>query len=354
MNKVFSVAVLVVFVCGCQISAQPASTISTSATTPASLAPTTFSSSLNTPTIPSAVVSTSRPAATTLPAPRSTPTIRPATITPSPPLPTTPPTSALVEGWFVYQNDLLGYEISYPPKARISSRGADGYFSDDLPPVEAFGPKTFNYLARLEQIYPDDLCVEIEYEGGFIGIGAPRNRGGQFVFCTVGGPGAVDLIPRTETIVIGGQPYSATGSEIHARDVASTSAGGFLGTSLEDGTHIFFSLPVTEITKQILASYRQTSRAPACASNWSQLYPGIFAVVTDGQSNLPNRVRSAPDTRAEVITQIYPGQIVLVLEGPTCAGDLVFWKVESDAIPGGLGWTAEGAGAEYYLEPYKR
>lgn len=42
-----------------------------------------------------------------------------------------------------------------------------------------------------------------------------------------------------------------------------------------------------------------------------------------------------------------------ILEGPICADGLVFWKIESESIPGGIGWTAEGDGKEYYLEPYQ-
>jgi dipeptidyl aminopeptidase/acylaminoacyl peptidase len=88
-----------------------------------------------------------------------------------------------------------------------------------------------------------------------------------------------------------------------------------------------------------------------CAMEWSRLRPGIQAVVVGGPNDPPNRVRSAPSTSAEVIAQIYPGHGVRVLEGPVCADGLVYWKVESDAIPGGMGWTAEGDGKEYWLEP---
>ena len=91
---------------------------------------------------------------------------------------------------------------------------------------------------------------------------------------------------------------------------------------------------------------------PHCASGWSQLYPGIYAVVTGGADDPPNRVRSSPDTSAEIVDQIYPGDIVLVASGPACVDGLVFWKVEHKSIPGGEGWTAEGDGVDYFLEPY--
>lgn len=55
----------------------------------------------------------------------------------------------------------------------------------------------------------------------------------------------------------------------------------------------------------------------------------------------------------DVIALLYPGSVVKVLEGPVCADGVVFWKVESDLIPGGVGWTAEGDSTEYYLVPYQ-
>ena len=94
-----------------------------------------------------------------------------------------------------------------------------------------------------------------------------------------------------------------------------------------------------------------TSEPTPCAANWSRLRPDVHAVVAGGSSDPPNRVRDAPDTDAKIIYQIYPGTIVRVLEGPVCANGLVFWKVENENIPGGVGWTAEGDMQKYFLEP---
>lgn len=66
---------------------------------------------------------------------------------------------------------------------------------------------------------------------------------------------------------------------------------------------------------------------------------------------VPNRVRSVPQKGDNLIGKLNPGDVVKVLEGPVCADGLVFWRVESDSIPGGSGWTAEGDGQEYWLEP---
>jgi hypothetical protein len=90
---------------------------------------------------------------------------------------------------------------------------------------------------------------------------------------------------------------------------------------------------------------------PDCTSGWTRLRVDSYAKVAEVDPS-PNRVRDAPHTSAKMISQIYPGGIVRVLEGPVCANGFVFWKVESQSIPGGgIGWTAEGDGQKYYLEP---
>ena len=89
---------------------------------------------------------------------------------------------------------------------------------------------------------------------------------------------------------------------------------------------------------------------PDCTFGWTRLSVDSYAKVAEVDPS-PNRVRDAPHTSAKMISQIYPGGIVRVLEGPVCANGFVFWKVESQSIPGGVGWTAEGDGTQYYLEP---
>jgi hypothetical protein len=78
-----------------------------------------------------------------------------------------------------------------------------------------------------------------------------------------------------------------------------------------------------------------------------------YAKVSGGEGDLPNRVRADSDVQSEMIYQLYPGEIVKLIEGPYCTDELVFWLVENQNIPGGSGWTAEGDLNAYWLEPYK-
>lgn len=89
---------------------------------------------------------------------------------------------------------------------------------------------------------------------------------------------------------------------------------------------------------------------PDCTSGWMRLKVGDRAQVSE-KSNLPNRVRAGPSAFEEIFTMLNPGSVVQVIEGPVCADGLVFWRVDSASIPGRIGWTAEGDGKEYYLEP---
>jgi hypothetical protein len=63
-----------------------------------------------------------------------------------------------------------------------------------------------------------------------------------------------------------------------------------------------------------------------------------------------NRVRSAAGTSAAMVGLLPPGQVVQIVDGPTCQDGYVWWKVKAQT--GELtGWTAEGQGKEYWLVP---
>ena len=91
--------------------------------------------------------------------------------------------------------------------------------------------------------------------------------------------------------------------------------------------------------------------SPGCDQGFSHLAVGQNAVVVE--VGHPNRVRSSPNTTTNnVIGKIDPGKFAKIVDGPVCADGLVFWKVESNLIPSGSGWTAEGDGKVHWLEPY--
>jgi hypothetical protein len=89
---------------------------------------------------------------------------------------------------------------------------------------------------------------------------------------------------------------------------------------------------------------------PDCTSGWTRLKAGQEAKVSDNNA-LTNSVRLGPSTKEPRVALLYPGSIVRLIEGPICADGAVFWKVGS--YPRGTGWTAEGEGREYFLEPIR-
>lgn len=64
----------------------------------------------------------------------------------------------------------------------------------------------------------------------------------------------------------------------------------------------------------------------------------------------PNNVREDPDMDAEIIGKINPGAEILILEGPACANNWVWWLMRSRKT-GLVGWTAEGDIEGYWLVP---
>ena len=78
----------------------------------------------------------------------------------------------------------------------------------------------------------------------------------------------------------------------------------------------------------------------------SRLAPGGYGRVLPG---LPNNVRTQPYLSATYIGQIPAGGVFQVLGGPVCSENAAWYQVNYGGL---IGWTMEGQGAEYWLEPY--
>ncbi|MEW6580273.1 MAG: PA14 domain-containing protein [Chloroflexota bacterium] len=78
----------------------------------------------------------------------------------------------------------------------------------------------------------------------------------------------------------------------------------------------------------------------------SRLAPGMWGRVTPG---LPNNLRAQPSLSAAWIGQIPGGGLFRVLGGPVCANNSAWFQVNYNGL---VGWTMEGQGAAYWLEPY--
>ena len=104
-------------------------------------------------------------------------------------------------------------------------------------------------------------------------------------------------------------------------------------------------------TFQTATPTRMPIATPGCDQGFSNLAVGQYAVVAQGGH--PNRVRSTPHVLPNnVIGSIDSGAFGKIVDGPVCTDGLVFWRLESDYIPSGSGWTAEGDLKTHWLLPY--
>jgi Bacterial SH3 domain/GDSL-like Lipase/Acylhydrolase family len=97
-------------------------------------------------------------------------------------------------------------------------------------------------------------------------------------------------------------------------------------------------------------SFPQTSNSNNTSLSCSSAPPTRLTVnglgrVTPG---LANNLRSTPSLSGQNLGDIPPGAVFTVLEGPTCSDGLNYWMVNYN---GQIGWTAEGKGNDYWLEP---
>ncbi|MBI5961461.1 MAG: SH3 domain-containing protein [Chloroflexi bacterium] len=78
----------------------------------------------------------------------------------------------------------------------------------------------------------------------------------------------------------------------------------------------------------------------------SRLWPNTYAAVSPGE---PNNLRDQPNSAGALIGTIPGGEVIAIIEGPQCAEDMAWWHVEYKGV---LGWTSEGQGSSYWLEPF--
>ena len=194
--------------------------------------------------------------------------------------PTVIPTSDLVTGWLMYQNSFYEYSFSYPPEAEIEQQGVTGFPTEELPE----NMTATEYRLQLKETYPDDICVTVDFQSGFVVFIAPWERGGKYAApCGVSGVGDYDITPITETVAIDGTSYTAAGYEIHERNEEASWRGEFISLSLDDGGSIQFGggldgnvsyeeyLLAKETILRIISSFRSSIEADGDQSEQNPL-----------------------------------------------------------------------------------
>jgi hypothetical protein len=99
-----------------------------------------------------------------------------------------------------------------------------------------------------------------------------------------------------------------------------------------------------------ITPYPTESPMPPCTAAYNtRLKVGGRAIV-ESDAALPNRIRAEPGLGGKVMGFIQQYETVLIIGGPVCRDDWVWWKVRSEQSYI-VGWTAEGDKETYWLQP---
>ncbi|MFO7678990.1 MAG: hypothetical protein R6X34_02985 [Chloroflexota bacterium] len=187
--------------------------------------------------------------------PTATPSLTP-TVTPIP-----VPTSNVVEGWLMYQNDFFNYRFSYPPEARIRRQGVTGVPIEEVPE----NMTVEEYWEKLKELYPNNLCISVEYGTGFVIFVPSEEKGGRYTGpCGITGVGDDDIVSLSETVLIDGESYTASGVKFYERGTGAWQ-GEFYILKLNDHVAIHYGslrgtqeqfLDAQETLLQIVTSFR--------------------------------------------------------------------------------------------------
>jgi putative hemolysin len=165
-------------------------------------------------------------------------------------------TGSVPSDWATYAHGRFGYQFSYPPDATLREAGVQGFPTDELPE----GKTMDEYVAELEEAYGDALCVSVGYGLGYVNFSAPVNQGFRYATCGRTGVGAGEMIDKSDTIVIAGQSYTATGFEFigdEERCEALYCHNETFVLQLPDGTRIEYgAAPSDAAYEEYLASTR--------------------------------------------------------------------------------------------------
>jgi hypothetical protein len=206
-----------------------------------------------------------------------------------PPTTSATPSSVAVAEWPVYENDFLGYRFSYPPEARISTLGVTGFPTDELPENRT----SEEYREQLEEVYPHDLCVSVQYQTGFVTFVPSADVGGRYTGpCGVTGVGDYDVTDLVETVLIDDFACTVSGWEMRERGESAAWHGEFYFLRVSDSITIHYGsmsgtqeqfLDAREALLQIVTSFRaeQGLDCDAAGNTASSARPEITLTLRD-------------------------------------------------------------------------
>ena len=149
-------------------------------------------------------------------------------------IPNQPASVDLTEGWKTYHNSRYGYQFRYPETATITTFGVMGVPTEEIPQGMDFE----EYKAQLEDLYGDQICVQVQYALGVAYFIAPLEDGGKYTMCGSAGLGAGELLERSEILNIDDTHYTIGGFELIGPDESLSSHNEMFTLLFENGLRI--------------------------------------------------------------------------------------------------------------------
>jgi hypothetical protein len=150
-------------------------------------------------------------------------------------------------GWLTYVNDDYNYQFRYPAQVSVHESGVMGFPTEELPQ----GVSMDDYVAKLEELYGDRLCVSLKFSSGYIHISPPENESFKYALCGRTGVGEGELIDKSEEVYVAGDLYTSVGFEFIGKNEAHPEQYETFVIRLPDGTRIEYgSLPLQEADYQ--------------------------------------------------------------------------------------------------------
>jgi uncharacterized protein YraI len=146
----------------------------------------------------------------------------------------------------------------------------------------------------------------------------------------------ITRVRRGEVYPVVGRTTDSSWWQLNVNGTIGWASGAWLTVTHGIGVGVITPMPVPTVTPF-------PGQCPGFLP--SRLAPGVWGRVTPG---LPNNLRAQPSLSAAWIGQIPGGGLFRVLGGPVCADNTAWFQVN---FGGAIGWTMEGQGAVYWLEP---
>ena len=153
-------------------------------------------------------------------------------------------------------------------------------------------------------------------------------------------------VPSVQRLLVGGFWARPLSNPFH---LVTYSGSSLVADLYADNPCIVMPVILTPTSTMTFVA-QPTALLPVICTNAPRprLLIGMFARVIPG---LPHVLRDRPGLRRDgsrMISYIPAGSQISVLEGPICVSGYLWWKINYNSV---LGWTAEGAGNVYWLEP---